>query len=185
MKSDILFKAVVKSLEEVIILPILFIANIFPDLSIFSFFRSFVLMFMADIGVGTRIKKNIYINRLKMVVIGKNCFINRGVIFDANSKIYVGNNVSIGFNVLITTTEHLEKKKQLNNSKSYVSHVVKIGNGVWIGSNSTILPGCEIGDNCIIGAGAVVKGKLEPNGVYVGVPARYVRKTNGIVPKTI
>ena len=185
MKSDILFKAVVKSLEEVIILPILFIANIFPDLSIFSFFRSFVLMFIADIGVGTRIKKNIYINRLKMVVIGKNCFINRNVIFDANSKIYVGNNVSIGFNVLIITTEHLEKKKQLNNSKSYVSHVVKIGNGVWIGSNSTILPGCEIGDNCIIGAGAVVKGKLEPNGVYVGVPARYVRKTNGIVPKTI
>jgi len=52
---------------------------------------------------------------------------------------------------------------------------VKVGNNVFIGRRATILPGTDIGDNCVIGAGAVVKGKLEPNGVYAGVPARRIR----------
>ena len=52
---------------------------------------------------------------------------------------------------------------------------VKVGNNVFIGRRATILPGTVIGDNCVIGAGAVVKGTLEPNGVYAGVPARRIR----------
>lgn len=45
-----------------------------------------------------------------------------------------------------------------------------IGNNVFIGANTTILPGSEIGDNCIVGAGSVVRGKLETGYVYSGNP---------------
>jgi len=52
-----------------------------------------------------------------------------------------------------------------------------VGKNVTIGSNSIITPGCEIGDNAIIGAGAVLlkNTKVEPRSVYYGVPAESVR----------
>lgn len=120
------------------------------------------------------------------MTIGNNCYLSRGVQFDSSGCIYIGNNVSIGFNTLITTSVHLERGSgEENPSSSVASRDVRIGNGVWIGSNVTVLPGSEIGDNCIIGAGAVVRGKLKPNGVYAGVPAKYIRETKGIIPKII
>lgn len=50
---------------------------------------------------------------------------------------------------------------------------VYIGNNVFIGMGATILMGADIGDNCIIGAGSVVKGTIPPNSVVAGNPAEY------------
>lgn len=50
-----------------------------------------------------------------------------------------------------------------------------IGNNVFIGMNSIILMGSHIGDNCIIGAGSIVKGVLENNSVYAGNPSVKIR----------
>lgn len=52
---------------------------------------------------------------------------------------------------------------------------IVIGNNVFIGRRVIILPGSRIGDNCVIGAGALVKGELEANNVYAGIPARKLR----------
>lgn len=51
---------------------------------------------------------------------------------------------------------------------------VKIGNNVFIGVNTTILKGVEIGDNVIIGACSLVNKSLASDGVYAGVPAKYI-----------
>ena len=51
-----------------------------------------------------------------------------------------------------------------------------IGNDVWIGQNTTILPGVHIGDGAIIGANAVVGSDIPPYTVAVGNPARVIRK---------
>lgn len=51
-----------------------------------------------------------------------------------------------------------------------------IGNDVLISSNVTVLRGVEIGDGCVIGAGAVVNKSLEPYSIAVGVPARVIKK---------
>ena len=62
------------------------------------------------------------------------------------------------------------------NPKCYFSsNKVKIGKGVWIGANVTILPGVTIGDGCIIAAGAVVNKNCEANSLYAGVPAVKVK----------
>jgi acetyltransferase-like isoleucine patch superfamily enzyme len=53
---------------------------------------------------------------------------------------------------------------------------VVIGKGVWIGANATILPGVQIGDHSVIGAGAVVTKDVAPYSVAVGVPARVIRQ---------
>ena len=52
---------------------------------------------------------------------------------------------------------------------------VSIGNDVWIGGRVIILPGVNIGDGCIIGAGAVVTKDIPSYCVAVGVPAKVVR----------
>ena len=54
---------------------------------------------------------------------------------------------------------------------------IKIGNNCFIGARVIILPGTTIGDNAIIGSGAVVKGVIPPNSVVVGNPSRVVANT--------
>lgn len=49
---------------------------------------------------------------------------------------------------------------------------ITIGNNVFIGINTTLLPGTTIGDNVIVGACSLVKGTLESNMVYAGIPAK-------------
>lgn len=51
---------------------------------------------------------------------------------------------------------------------------VKIGNNVFIGANTTILPGVTIGDNVIIGAGSIVTHDIPSRSVVAGVPAKVV-----------
>lgn len=51
-----------------------------------------------------------------------------------------------------------------------------IGHDVWIGVGVTVVGGVEIGNGCIVGAGAVVTRDLEPYSIAVGVPARVTRR---------
>ncbi len=60
---------------------------------------------------------------------------------------------------------------------------VTIGNRVFIGANSTILMGSEIGDDVIIGAGSLVTGKIPAGSVAAGVPAKVIGKTSDFVEK--
>ncbi|WP_197471648.1 DapH/DapD/GlmU-related protein [Microbacterium oleivorans] len=52
---------------------------------------------------------------------------------------------------------------------------VIIGDGVWIGAGSVILPGVQVGAGAVIAAGSVVNRDCEPDAMYAGVPARKVR----------
>lgn len=69
----------------------------------------------------------------------------------------------------------------------YLGHAkigrVDIGNRVFIGAGSIILPGVSIGDDVIIGAGSVVTGSVESNSVYAGNPAKFVCHTNEYIAK--
>lgn len=54
---------------------------------------------------------------------------------------------------------------------------IKVGRDSFIGARVTLLPGTEIGDNCIIGAGSVVKGKIPNNCIVIGNPAKIIGNT--------
>lgn len=51
---------------------------------------------------------------------------------------------------------------------------IKIGKNCFIGNNCTILPGVEMGNNCILGAGSVLNSSTPSNSVYAGVPAKFI-----------
>lgn len=53
---------------------------------------------------------------------------------------------------------------------------IVVGNDVWIGRESTIMPGAKIGDGCIVAARSVVTGSFEPYSVLSGNPARLIKK---------
>lgn len=111
---------------------------------------------------------------------GKNIYIGNNFTGNFNLTIldildvYIGSNVMIGPNTLITTVGHplspMGRRKHLGIAKP-----VHIGNDVWLGGNVTVLPGVTIGNNVVVGAGAVVTSDIPDNSVAVGVPARVIK----------
>jgi acetyltransferase-like isoleucine patch superfamily enzyme len=64
-----------------------------------------------------------------------------------------------------------------------ITKPIKVGDDVYIGNNVTILPGVEIGNKVIIGAGAVVTRNIPDNSVAVGVPARVIKTADDYLEK--
>lgn len=87
----------------------------------------------------------------------------------------IGNNVLMTGPVTIMTHDYSTHiVNVMNNSLLATIRPVTIGNNVFLGWGCTILSGSTIGDNTVIGAGAVVSGRLEANSVYVGNPAKRI-----------
>lgn len=109
----------------------------------------------------------------KNIHVGARTFFNSGCKFQDQGGIYIGDDVLLGHNVVITTLNHLVDPDQRS---GMIPKSVKIGNKVWVGSNAIILPGVSIGDNSIIGAGSVVTKDIPANCIAVGNPARVIKR---------
>lgn len=108
------------------------------------------------------------------IKLGNNFYANHNLVILDCCEIIIGDNVLIGPNVSIYGAYHPLDFETRNKYLEYGKKIT-IGNNVWIGGNVVILPGVEIGDNTVIGAGAVVTKSCEANSVYVGNPARKVK----------
>ena len=108
----------------------------------------------------------------KNIHIGKDVFINSGCHFQDQGGIEIGDGVLIGHNVVLATINH--DLLPDNNRKNHYAPI-KIGTHVWIGSNSTILPGVTIGEWAVVAAGAVVTENVQPYTVVGGVPAKIIK----------
>lgn len=103
---------------------------------------------------------------------GKNLNIQHGVIIDPGHcwLIEIGDNVTLAPNVHVLAHD-ASTKRFLGYTK--IAKTI-IGNNVFVGAGSIILPGVSIGDNVVIGAGSVVTSNLSGNGLYVGNPAKKI-----------
>ena len=110
----------------------------------------------------------------KFVHIGRAVYANFNLTLVDDGEIFIGDNVMIGPNTTITTVGHPLSPEKRRRHLGQASEI-KIGNDVWIGSNVTVTPGVTIGDNAIVGAGAVVTKDVKENTIVAGVPARYIR----------
>lgn len=112
------------------------------------------------------------------IKIGDNVGISGATLY-ARSGISVGDNTNIGGNVKILDNDFhpIEVEARLADDKEKIGTLpVSIGKNCFIGCNSIILKGSVIGDNCVVGAGAVVSGKFEDNCVIAGNPAKVIKK---------
>lgn len=101
------------------------------------------------------------------IKIGQNTSLNHGCIFTAHEKITIGQNVQFGPNVLIYDHDHDFREKDGLKNLKYKTAPIIIGDNVWIGANVIILRGTSIGDNCVIGAGSVIKGNYSDNTLII------------------
>jgi acetyltransferase-like isoleucine patch superfamily enzyme len=118
-----------------------------------------------ELGIGITIGNN--------VGIAQNCFIQ------VRGKVEIGCDVIIGPGVSIFSEAHNSKRTDIPIVTQGETRMdVKIGNDVWIGSNSTILGGVTIGDSSIIAAGAVVNRDVPAFSIVAGVPAKVIKIRN-------
>jgi acetyltransferase-like isoleucine patch superfamily enzyme len=91
--------------------------------------------------------------------------------------IQIGNHVSIGSGVSFITHDGgvwvLRVKDNLENIDMVAP--ITVGNNVFIGNKTVILPGVNIGDNVVIGAGSIVTKDIPSNSVAAGCPAKAIR----------
>lgn len=111
----------------------------------------------------------------KHVHFGSHVYANFNLTLVDDTDIYVGDKVMFGPNVTVATAGH-PIEPRLRGLQMQFNIPVHIGNNVWIGANSVILPGVTIGDNTVIGAGSVVTKDIPANVVAVGNPCRVMRE---------
>lgn len=117
---------------------------------------------------------------------GVSCARYHGVKVGNNSRIYIkdfgtepflisiGNNVTVTSGVVFLTHDGSMSLIRDEEGRRYKFGRIDIGDNVFIGVNSIILPGVCIASNAIVAAGSVVSRSIDEPGVYAGVPARKV-----------
>ena len=111
------------------------------------------------------------------IEIGNNVGISGATIY-ARKEITIGDNTLIGGNVKILDNDFhpIEvEARNLDIKEKIGTRKIKIGKDCFIGANSLILKGVEIGDGSVVGAGSVVTGKFPSNVVIAGNPARVIK----------
>jgi len=127
----------------------------------------------ADIRSSAIIHGNVIIKSNRLTI-GSRVFINSGVILDNGAGVIIEDDVAIGPGAKIITSTHVIGASTRRASDVTGGRVV-IERGAWIGAAAIILPGVTIARGSVIGAGALVTKDTEPDGLYVGSPARRVR----------
>jgi acetyltransferase-like isoleucine patch superfamily enzyme len=113
------------------------------------------------------------------LVLGERVFIGRGCEIDVIEHVRIGDNVLLAPGVFITDHNHGMLANHPMNEQPCTSAPVVIGDDCWIGAGAVILPGVTIGSGAIVGANAVVTSIVEPNSMVAGIPARLLRQRAG------
>ena len=94
-----------------------------------------------------------------------------------NGSIVIGDNVLIGPNVVLRSSDHSFGNLEENiNKQGMTDGNILIKDNVWIGSNCVILQNCIIGEGSIVAAGSVVTKDVLPFSVVGGIPAKIIKK---------
>lgn len=111
-----------------------------------------------------------------LLTIGDGTWVGPFCIFfvNENSHINIGNRCDIAPEVSFVTGSHKISSKDRRAGLGTVASI-SVGNGCWIGTRATILPGVSVGEGAIVAAGAVVVKDVPPNTLVGGVPARVIR----------
>ncbi len=147
-----------------------------PGGIIFSWLRRIMLM-----GMGCRIGKNcelepgIDVGFRPDIIIGNHCQINKNVQI---KNAVIGNFVMIASGCVLLDRMHnsanIAQPMILQGESAKIPPI--INDNVWLGQNVIVMPGIEIGEGAIVGAGAVVTSNVKPFTIVGGVPAKLIRK---------
>lgn len=137
------------------------------------------------IGSGVRIDEVMFINLssgFSHLVVGDESYIGAGSIIDLLGTVEIGSHTAISPGCVLMT--HSDPGSTFGNelARRYPRTIgaIRIGNHTWIGSRTTILQGVTIGDQVVVGSGAVVTKSIASGAVAYGVPAVPVSRLSDV-----
>lgn len=140
--------------------------------------------FIGSIGKNYYFQGPVQFNYGSHTFIGDNFFANFNLLVMDDGRIFIGNNVMIGPNVSLLSTNHpliADERIRLRYPDGHVSMSefageIHIEDDVWIGANVSVLDNVTIGKGAVIGAGSVVTKSIPAGWLAFGNPARCIRK---------
>lgn len=139
-------------------------------------------------GEGSEFRPGAYAEACSKISIGNQVVIRPGTYLFADPReggggITIEDKVLIGTGVHFYTNNHefSDTNKAILDQDyppAKVSDSIVVRRGSWIGAGAIILPGVEVGENAVIGAGTVVTKSVPPRVVYAGNPGRVIRDLN-------
>jgi len=128
--------------------------------------------FLKEAGANLFIHPSVLFRKAEGISIGNNVNINHGAELYGAGGLTIGNGSMIAYNVMIFTDSRKFKSEQ--NLKSLAGRIIKpvfIGNDVWVGAGSIIIPGVTIANHAIVAAGSVVTKNVNEWEIVGGNPA--------------
>ncbi len=131
---------------------------------------------------GAKVGKRVVFYPLVWIAPGRNLIIHDdvdlalGVLITTSGGVEIGARTLIGYRVQIISANHkIPKEKGRIFGSGHDKAKVTIGEDVWIGGNSIILPGVTIGDGAVVAAGSVVSKDVEAYTIVGGIPAKKIK----------
>ena len=132
---------------------------------------------LSEIGEIFNIESDFWCDYGYNIKAGNNFYINHNCVMLDCAKIEFGDNVLIAPNCGFYTAGHPLDVEKRSKWIEY-AYPIYVGNNVWFGANTIVLPNVKIGDNVVIGAGSVVTKDIPPNTLAYGSPCRVIREIN-------
>jgi maltose O-acetyltransferase len=123
------------------------------------------------VGDGAAIRPPFHCDYGYNIRLGTDVFLNFNCVILDVVTVDIGDGTQIGPAVQLLTADH-PRDPAARESGAEFGRPILIGRNVWIGGGAIILPGVNVGDNAVIGAGAVVTRDVAADATVVGNPAR-------------
>ena len=150
-----------------------------PDIA-----RYLLSQVLGQVGENVDIRPPLRVDYGYNITIGDGAWVNFGLTALDVAPIVIGADVLIGPNCSLYTAIHPTEPGP-RRAKWESSAPITLEDNVWLGGSVVVCPGVTIGENSIIGAGAVVTRSIPPNSVAVGNPARVIKALDPRVPRAI
>jgi maltose O-acetyltransferase len=129
---------------------------------------------LGEVGEGAVIRPPFHCDYGYNIRLGRNVFLNFNCVILDVCEVEIGDLTQIGPGVQILTADHPRDPDDRARGVEF-GKPIKIGRNVWIGGGAILLPGVNIGDDAVIGAGSVVTRDVAPGATVMGNPAREKR----------
>lgn len=113
------------------------------------------------------------------VSIGGGCGINHGVFILGHTGIVIGDGVVLSARAMLIDAGLDTKNFSTSELPSHTGQKIIIERGAWIGAGAIILPGVNIGEKAIVGAGSVVTRDVPAHSIVAGNPAKIIGRIDG------
>ena len=150
-----------------------------PDIA-----RYLLAQVIGSVGEGVDIRPPLRVDYGHNITIGDGSWVNFGLTALDVAPIVIGQDVLIGPNCSLFTAIHPTEPGP-RRAKWESAAPITLGDNVWLGGSVVVCPGVTIGENSIIGAGAVVTRDIPANSIAVGNPARVIRALDPTLPRPI